>query len=91
MNDKINLSEKLGTFSEHWSPRTIAQLNDYDVMVVKVKANLYGTNMMKPMISFWSSKESLISNCVTERLRLDPVNYLSYQRASNTVLSRMKK
>ena len=37
MQDKINLSEKLGTFSEHWSPRTVAQLNDYDVMVVKVK------------------------------------------------------
>jgi mannose-6-phosphate isomerase-like protein (cupin superfamily) len=37
MQDKINLSEKLGTFSEHWSPRTVAQLNNYDVMVVKVK------------------------------------------------------
>ena len=37
MDDKINLSEKLSTFSEYWSPRTVAQLNDYDVMVVKVK------------------------------------------------------
>jgi mannose-6-phosphate isomerase-like protein (cupin superfamily) len=37
MRDKINLTEKLATFSEYWSPRTIAQLNDYDVMVVKVK------------------------------------------------------
>jgi mannose-6-phosphate isomerase-like protein (cupin superfamily) len=37
MNDKINLSEKLATFSEYWSPRTVAQINDYDVMVVKVK------------------------------------------------------
>ncbi|HEY7246828.1 MAG TPA: cupin domain-containing protein [Xanthobacteraceae bacterium] len=37
MQDKINLAEKLATFSEYWSPRTIAQLNDYDVMVVKVK------------------------------------------------------
>lgn len=37
MRDKINLSEKLATFSEHWSPRTVAQLNNYDVMVVKVK------------------------------------------------------
>jgi len=37
LNDKINLVEKLATFSEYWSPRTIAQLNDYDVMVVKVK------------------------------------------------------
>jgi mannose-6-phosphate isomerase-like protein (cupin superfamily) len=37
MMDKINLAEKLAVFSEHWSPRTVAQLNDYDVMVVKVK------------------------------------------------------
>ena len=37
MTDKINLAEKLATFSDHWSPRTVAQLNDYDVMVVKVK------------------------------------------------------
>ena len=37
MGDKINLSEKLATFSDYWSPRTVAQLNTYDVMVVKVK------------------------------------------------------
>jgi mannose-6-phosphate isomerase-like protein (cupin superfamily) len=37
MEDKINLSAKLAMFSEYWSPRTVAQLNDYDVMVVKAK------------------------------------------------------
>jgi mannose-6-phosphate isomerase-like protein (cupin superfamily) len=37
MSDRIDLSEKLATFSEHWSPRTVAQFNDCDVMVVKVK------------------------------------------------------
>ena len=37
MRDKISLSDKLATFNEYWSPRTVAQLNDYDVMVVKVK------------------------------------------------------
>jgi mannose-6-phosphate isomerase-like protein (cupin superfamily) len=37
MNDKINLAAKLATFSDHWSPRTIAQLNNFDVMVVKAK------------------------------------------------------
>jgi mannose-6-phosphate isomerase-like protein (cupin superfamily) len=37
MDNKINLSEKLATFSDYFSPRTIAQLNNYDVMVVKVK------------------------------------------------------
>lgn len=37
MDDAVNLAEKLAEFSNHWAPRTIAQLNDYDVMVVKVQ------------------------------------------------------
>jgi mannose-6-phosphate isomerase-like protein (cupin superfamily) len=37
MNDAINLVEKLGQFSEHWAPRIVTQLNDYDIMVVKVQ------------------------------------------------------
>jgi mannose-6-phosphate isomerase-like protein (cupin superfamily) len=37
MTDSINLAEKLAQFSEHWAPRTVAQLNDYDIMVVKVQ------------------------------------------------------
>lgn len=37
MDDKINLNEKLTQFSEYWSPRTVAQYNDLDVMVVKSK------------------------------------------------------
>jgi mannose-6-phosphate isomerase-like protein (cupin superfamily) len=37
MNDKINLAAKLRLFSEHWSPRTVAQLNEYDIMVVKAQ------------------------------------------------------
>ena len=37
MTDAIDLSQKLSTFSDHWSPRTVAQFNAYDVMVVKVQ------------------------------------------------------
>jgi mannose-6-phosphate isomerase-like protein (cupin superfamily) len=37
MSDKVNLADKLAAFSEFWSPRTVAQLNHHDVMVVKVK------------------------------------------------------
>lgn len=33
----INLEEKLSTFSQHYQPRTAAQFNIDDVMVVKVK------------------------------------------------------
>jgi len=37
MSDRIDFSEQLATFSEHWSPRAVAQFNNCDVMVVKVK------------------------------------------------------
>ena len=37
MNAPINLAEKLATFTEHWSPRTVAEYNGHDVMVVKVQ------------------------------------------------------
>ena len=33
----IDLNEKLAMFSEHWQPRTVAQFNGHDIMVVKVK------------------------------------------------------
>ena len=34
--DAINLQNKLSKFSEHWSPKIIAQMNDYQFKVVKV-------------------------------------------------------
>lgn len=37
MEHPINLAEKLAQFSAHWAPHTIARLNDYDIMVVKVQ------------------------------------------------------
>jgi len=37
MTGRISLAEKLATFADHWSPRTVATFNDCDVMVVKVK------------------------------------------------------
>jgi mannose-6-phosphate isomerase-like protein (cupin superfamily) len=33
----VNLESKLSTFAEHWQPRTVAQFNGHDVMVVKTK------------------------------------------------------
>ena len=35
--EKVNLSEKLARFGEHWQPRTVGQFNGHDLMVVKVK------------------------------------------------------
>jgi mannose-6-phosphate isomerase-like protein (cupin superfamily) len=33
----INFAEKFSMFSEHWSPRVIAEMNDYQFKLVKVK------------------------------------------------------
>ena len=33
----INLQEKLSKFSEHWSPKIVAQMNNYHFKVAKVK------------------------------------------------------
>ena len=35
--NKINLKDKLSKFSEHWSPRIIAEMNDYQFKLVKIK------------------------------------------------------
>ena len=33
----INLKQKLSLFTEHWSPKIVAQLNDYHLKVAKVQ------------------------------------------------------
>ena len=33
----INLKQKLGKFSDHWSPKIVSSYNENDIMVVKVK------------------------------------------------------
>ena len=37
MADKVNLAEKLESFSEHWAPRIVARYNDNEVRLVKVE------------------------------------------------------
>ncbi len=39
MRASINLAEKLAQFSEHWSPRVVAELNDYQFKVVKLQGD----------------------------------------------------
>jgi mannose-6-phosphate isomerase-like protein (cupin superfamily) len=44
VQSKINLAEKLSTFSDYFSPRTIARYNECDVMVVKAKGEFVWHN-----------------------------------------------
>jgi mannose-6-phosphate isomerase-like protein (cupin superfamily) len=40
----INLREKLGRFDEHWAPRVIAELNDYQLKLVKIEGEFVWHN-----------------------------------------------
>ena len=37
--NKVNLTEKFALFSEHWTPKIIAEINDYQIKIVKVEGD----------------------------------------------------
>ena len=37
MNIPINLQSKFELFSEHWSPKVIAEMNNYQLKLIKIK------------------------------------------------------
>jgi len=41
---KINIKEKLSKFTDHWSPRIIAEMNDYQFKLVKIKGDFVWHN-----------------------------------------------
>ena len=42
--NKVNLSEKFSLFSEHWTPKIIAELNDYQIKIAKVESDFVWHN-----------------------------------------------
>jgi mannose-6-phosphate isomerase-like protein (cupin superfamily) len=36
-SDVVNFAQKLARFSEHWSPRVVAEMNDYQFKLVKLQ------------------------------------------------------
>lgn len=35
----INLKQKLGLFEEHWTPKVVAEMNDYQFKLVKIQGD----------------------------------------------------
>jgi len=76
MEAPANLSEKLGTFTDRFSPRTVATYNNNDIMVAKLEGRSIGTNMTRQTIFFLSSKERSTSSCGIARLHSGPATCL---------------
>ena len=45
MTTPINLEHKFSLFSDHWSPKVIAEVNDYQIKLVKIHGDFCGTNI----------------------------------------------
>lgn len=43
-SEVINLAEKLARLSEHWSPRVVAEMNDYQIKLVKLQGEFVWHN-----------------------------------------------
>jgi len=44
LSDKINLKEKFSKFTKQWSPRVIAEMNDYQFKIAKIKGEFVWHN-----------------------------------------------
>jgi mannose-6-phosphate isomerase-like protein (cupin superfamily) len=40
VKEALDIVEKLSLFAEHWSPKVVARLNDYEIKVVKLEGEL---------------------------------------------------
>lgn len=55
----VNIKEKFGLFSDHWSPRIIGQLNGQDVKIAKVKGEFIWHNHKDEDEMFYIMKGTL--------------------------------
>ena len=47
LSKKINLKNKFSKFRKHWSPRVVAEMNDYQFKIVKIKGEFVWHNHKK--------------------------------------------
>ena len=44
LSKKVNLNNKFSKFRKHWSPRVVAEMNDYQVKIAKIKGEFVWHN-----------------------------------------------
>ena len=71
MADKVNLAEKLRSFSDHWAPRIVARYNEHEVRLVKVEGEFIWHSHDETDECSWSSTASSTWNSATGPSLLD--------------------
>ena len=68
---KVNLKEKFSTFSEHWSPKIIGDLNGQHVKIAKVKGDFVMHNHANEDELFFVVEGTLFLELETETIQLN--------------------
>lgn len=69
---KINIAEKLGKFSDYWSPKIIGELHGVALKVVKLKGEFHWHHHENEDELFWVIKGHLIIHFRDGDVELDP-------------------
>src|SRR5215472_8441554 len=72
MVEKVNVAEKLGRFSDYWSPKIIGDLNDFYVKAVKLKGEFVWHHHETEDELFYVIKGRLVIKLRDGEIRLDP-------------------
>lgn len=67
----INIAEKFSLFTEHWSPRIIAQMNDYVFKLAKIEGEFIWHKHLETDEVFYIVKGSMV---IEFRDKLIPLN-----------------
>ena len=68
----INFKEKLAKFSDHWSPRVIAELNDYQFKLAKIQGDFIWHSHPETDEAFIVLEGSLVIEFRDGRVELSP-------------------
>jgi mannose-6-phosphate isomerase-like protein (cupin superfamily) len=68
---KVNLEEKFSAFSDHWSPRVIAEMNDYQFKLAKMEGEFVWHNHVDTDEVFIVVKGSMCIEMEHETVRLN--------------------
>ena len=82
--EAVNLDAMLARFAEHWSPKKIARINDYDVRIVKVQGEFTWHRHADTDEFSWFSTDNSPSRCEIMMSCWDRVSFSSCLAASST-------
>jgi mannose-6-phosphate isomerase-like protein (cupin superfamily) len=77
---KVSLTDKLSSFTDHWSPKIVGTVNDTDVKVVKVKGDFVWHAHENEDELFYVVKGQLVIELRDGEVVLDPGEFVVIPR-----------